>query len=85
MGRRQRPDPARRPSALVAALYEWRDSIARRLDESTGYVLSRAQLLKLAQALPKTTAGELHRPGLRWLARLLAAMPACLPCPDMGR
>ncbi|KAL4436780.1 hypothetical protein ABPG75_003919 [Micractinium tetrahymenae] len=46
--------------SVFAALYEWRDRVSRELDESTGYVLSRAQLLKLAQALPKTVA-DIHK------------------------
>lgn len=51
-------------ASLCAALYEWRDRVSRELDESTGYVLPRAQLLKLAQALPKTVAGVQGRTGL---------------------
>lgn len=45
-----------------AALYEWRDSVCRQLDESTGFVLARAQLLKLALAMPRTALGA-------WVAR----------------
>lgn len=43
--------------ARPAALYAWRDAAARQLDESTGYLLPRTQLLKLAQALPRTAVG----------------------------
>lgn len=38
--------------AALAALYGWRDAVARQLDESTGYVLPKAQLIELARALP---------------------------------
>lgn len=37
---------------LVAGLYAWRDRTARERDESTGFVLSRAQLVKLAKRAP---------------------------------
>ncbi len=46
---------ARSPSSR-AGLYNWRDGVAREEDESTGYVLSRANLIKLAQAVPSTVA-----------------------------
>jgi exosome complex exonuclease RRP6 len=39
-------------SAAFAGLYAWRDALARALDESTGYVLPRAQLSELALRLP---------------------------------
>ncbi|GAB4823405.1 hypothetical protein N2152v2_010451 [Parachlorella kessleri] len=47
-------------AAAFAGLYSWRDGVARQEDESTGYVLSRANLVKLAQALP-TTIAQVHR------------------------
>ena len=54
---------------MHAGLYNWRDGVAREEDESTGYVLSRANLVKLAQALPTTIAQ-----GGSVLGRLLVAM-----------
>ena len=63
MPRRTRCPARARPPA---ALHDWRDATARRLDESTGYVLPRAQLVKLAQAMPKTPLGAPRRAaGLR--------------------
>lgn len=47
------------PCPCTAALYELRDVSCRQLDESTGYIMPRAQLLKLAQAMPKTQPGAL--------------------------
>lgn len=38
--------------SVFAALYDWRDKIAREEDESLGYVLSRNQLLNISRALP---------------------------------
>ena len=46
--------------SAFAALYTWRDGKARQLDESTGYVLPKGQLIALAQALP-TTAAEMQK------------------------
>ena len=37
---------------FVAGLYAWRDRSARERDESTGFELSRAQLVKLAKRAP---------------------------------
>ncbi|KAK2077050.1 hypothetical protein QBZ16_005278 [Prototheca wickerhamii] len=55
-----RLDPPLLDAELAAyrALFDWRDALARAEDESTGWVLPRAQLLMLARALP-TTATEL--------------------------
>ena len=41
---------------LYAGLYAWRDRVARSEDESTGYVLSRNLMQKLALQLPTTIA-----------------------------
>lgn len=46
--------------SVFCALYEWRDKIARDEDESFGYILSRAQLITLAETRPITVA-ELSR------------------------
>ena len=46
--------------SVFMALYSWRDKIAREEDESFGYVLSRAQLITLAETRPITVA-ELSR------------------------
>lgn len=48
-----------RQAAAFAALYAWRDTLARSLDESTGYVLPRGQLCELARVLP-TSATEVR-------------------------
>lgn len=55
-----RLDPPLLDAELAAyrALFDWRDALARAEDESTGWVLPRAQLLLLARARP-TTATEL--------------------------
>ena len=37
---------------VFAALFEWRDRVARELDESTGYVLSSAAMAQLAEHMP---------------------------------
>ncbi len=37
-------------SPSSAGLYAWRDRVARETDESTGYVMARAQMIRLAQA-----------------------------------
>jgi HRDC domain len=42
--------------AVLGALYAWRDATARRLDESTAYVLPRSTLLELARAPPGNAA-----------------------------
>lgn len=68
------------PAPLVcAALYDWRDSTGRQLDESTGYLLPRAQLLKVAQALPKTVLGACLLSLLGYLLCLLGCL-LCLLC-----
>ena len=41
---------------IVAGLYAWRDRIARAEDESTGYVLSRSLLQKLAMQMPASAS-----------------------------
>ncbi|XWS57890.1 hypothetical protein CRYUN_Cryun09bG0212100 [Craigia yunnanensis] len=46
--------------AIVAALCEWRDIIARAEDESTGYVLPNKILLEIAKQMP-VTASKLRR------------------------
>jgi exosome complex exonuclease RRP6 len=47
-------------AAAFAALHAWRDGAARAEDESTGFVLPRAALLRLALALP-ASAGNVAR------------------------
>ena len=37
---------------VFSALFEWRDEICREEDESTGYVLPKAQLVMLTQEMP---------------------------------
>lgn len=39
-------------AAVFAALFAWRDGVCRAEDESTGYVLPKAQLVTLAQSMP---------------------------------
>jgi len=39
---------------IFAALYDWRDKIARLEDESTGYVLPNKMLLSLSRAMPQS-------------------------------
>ncbi|EER95474.1 hypothetical protein BDA96_01G532200 [Sorghum bicolor] len=46
--------------AVVAALHEWRDSIARQEDESTGYILPNKALIEIAKQMP-TDVGHLKR------------------------
>ncbi|GMJ11282.1 RRP6-like 2 [Hibiscus trionum] len=46
--------------AIVAALCEWRDCIARVEDESTGYILPNKVLLEIAKQMP-VTASKLRR------------------------
>ncbi|KAK8507533.1 hypothetical protein V6N13_141552 [Hibiscus sabdariffa] len=46
--------------AIVAALCEWRDYIARAEDESTGYILPNKVLLEIAKQMPLTVS-KLHR------------------------
>ena len=43
-----------RQLSVFAAVYEWRDRLARSLDESPGYLLPRGQLYHLARKCPKT-------------------------------
>ena len=43
-----------RQLSVFAALYEWRDRLARSLDDSPGYLLPRGQLFHLARKSPKT-------------------------------
>ncbi|KNA10843.1 hypothetical protein SOVF_140560 [Spinacia oleracea] len=38
---------------VLSALFEWRDTVARQDDESTGYVLPNKQLLEIAKRLPE--------------------------------
>lgn len=40
--------------SVFAALYKWRDTVAREEDESLGYILSRAQMSNLSKFLPLT-------------------------------
>ncbi|CAM0871338.1 unnamed protein product [Alopecurus aequalis] len=42
--------------AVVSALHQWRDYIAREKDESTGYVLPNKALIEIAKKMPATTA-----------------------------
>ncbi|KAM3230583.1 hypothetical protein ACQJBY_061012 [Aegilops geniculata] len=42
--------------AVVSALHQWRDYIAREQDESTGYVLPNKALIEIAKKMPTTTA-----------------------------
>ena len=42
---------------VFCALYEWRDRVCREEDESTGYVLPKAQLAMLAQEQPGVCGG----------------------------
>eukprot|EP00887_Chlorella_sp_A99_P008044 scaffold12.g8044.t1 len=49
--------------SAFAALYAWRDGVARGEDESTGYVLSRAQLIRLAEAKPTSISQILRLVG----------------------
>ncbi|XP_044982661.1 protein RRP6-like 1 [Hordeum vulgare subsp. vulgare] len=42
--------------AVVSALHQWRDYIARDQDESTGYVLPNKALIEIAKKMPTTTA-----------------------------
>ncbi|XP_074568473.1 protein RRP6-like 1 [Curcuma longa] len=46
--------------AVAAGLYQWRDSIARAEDESTGYILPNKTLLEIARLMP-TTSVKLRR------------------------
>ncbi|TVU30605.1 hypothetical protein EJB05_22235 [Eragrostis curvula] len=49
-----------RQLAVLSSLYQWRDSIARREDESTGYILPNRTLLEIAKQMP-ATSGKLKR------------------------
>lgn len=40
--------------SVLAGLYAWRDNLARKLDESTGFVLPNQLLYKLAEEMPDT-------------------------------
>jgi len=40
--------------AVFAALYAWRDEIARERDESPGFVMSRANMVEVAKAVPQS-------------------------------
>nr|GEY64792.1 protein RRP6-like 2 [Tanacetum cinerariifolium] len=46
--------------AVVYALFQWRDLVARGNDESTGYVLPNKTLIEIAKTMP-STIGELFR------------------------
>ncbi|KAK8591386.1 hypothetical protein V6N13_031432 [Hibiscus sabdariffa] len=46
--------------AIVAALFDWRDFVARVEDESTGYILPNKVLLEIAKQMP-VTASKLRR------------------------
>jgi exosome complex exonuclease RRP6 len=50
------PPMAEAASDIAAGLYAWRDRIARAEDESTGYVLSRNLLQKLAMQMPTSAS-----------------------------
>lgn len=51
--------------SVYAALYAWRDRLARQLDESLGYVLSRAGLAGLCVAAPTSVGGVMQSLGGR--------------------
>lgn len=53
-------DLSARQLAVLAGLYQWRDSVARDEDESTGYILPNKTLLEIAKQMPVTT-GRLKR------------------------
>eukprot|EP00750_Incisomonas_marina_P028406 INCI6706.1.p1 GENE.INCI6706.1~~INCI6706.1.p1 ORF type:complete len:1042 (-),score=174.53 INCI6706.1:1639-4764(-) len=58
---------------IFAALYQWRDSIARQEDESTGYVLPTDSMLQLATKAPTNMGGLVEALNiLRPLVRLHA-------------
>lgn len=67
---------------LIAALHKWRDGVAREEDESTGYVLPRKLLARVATGLPASLSAlrELVGPGakvvLRRAAEVLAVIAA---------
>jgi exosome complex exonuclease RRP6 len=42
--------------AVFAALYAWRDSVARSLDQAPHEVVTKRRMLSLAQAMPDTVA-----------------------------
>ncbi|KAH7666298.1 Ribonuclease D protein [Dioscorea alata] len=46
--------------AIVAALFQWRDNVARAEDESTGYVLPNRLLLEIARQMP-VSSNKLRR------------------------
>lgn len=46
--------------SVYAALYAWRDRLARQQDESLGYVLSRAAMTALAVAAPASVGGVMQ-------------------------
>lgn len=48
-----------RQLAALKSLYQWRDTIARNLDESVGYVLPSTLMLKIAEVLPREQQGIL--------------------------
>ena len=43
-----------RQLSVFAALYEWRDTLCRQLDESTGYIMPRGELFHLAVKSPRS-------------------------------
>lgn len=49
----------KRQETVLAALWDWRDTTARRLDESTGFILANDSLWRLALSTP-TTLSALH-------------------------
>ena len=55
---------------VFAAMYGWRDALARRLDEGVGTVLSNNMLLSVANTSPQTAA---------------ALLACCTPCPPILR
>ena len=50
------PGLSRPQEDVLRVLMQWRDSVARAEDESTGYVLPSAMMLQLAREMPTTTA-----------------------------
>lgn len=65
---------------IVAMLCEWRDRIARKEDESTGYVLPNKLILEIARRLPLTQEDFLELVGynnnyiIRYAARIVEAI-----------
>ncbi|KAI9685320.1 MAG: exosome nuclease subunit [Bathelium mastoideum] len=48
---------SREQFSIFRAVHQWRDELARKLDESTGYILTNYSLFNLAKTIPKDEAG----------------------------